>query len=79
MKVSLLAQSLLLDVLSQKTKALLESLLFIEYTPQSLPRGAHEGVVDVISFLQAKMDTLSALPRAARDIAYFTACTSLPS
>ncbi len=77
MKVSLLGQSLLLDVLTRKTKELLESLLFMEYLPQSLPRGPHEGVVDIISFLQAKMDTLSTLPRSTRDIAHFTACTTL--
>jgi len=66
-------------VLTTKTKELLEAMLFMEYLPTSLPRGPHEGVVDVISFLQAKMDTLTALPRAARDIAHFTACSTLSS
>ena len=77
MKVSMMAQSLLFDILTKKTQETLDGMLSMEYLPQALPRGPHEGVVDVISFLQAKMETLSALPRSARDIAHFTACTTL--
>jgi hypothetical protein len=77
MKVSMLAQTTLFEVLKQKTLELLESMLFIEYLPTSLPRKAHESITDLITFLEAKMDTLSALPRSSRDIAHFTACNAL--
>ncbi len=77
MKVSMLAQTTLFEVLKQKTLELLESMLFIEYLPTTLPRKAHESITDLVTFLEAKMDTLSALPRSSRDIAHFTACNAL--
>jgi len=76
-RLSLEAQDVVYEILRSKTTQLLESLVFMDLTPKTLPVRPHEVIEDAIQFLEAKMGVLSSLPQASRTIAFFTCCNCI--
>lgn len=79
MQVSMTAQDVIVELLGHKVTELLGSIVFIDYLQEVLPRltDTHESIGEIIDFLQITFQGLSYLPRAARDVAYFTCCNGV--
>ena len=75
--VSLAAQDVIVESLGKKVEEMLGSLVFINYVPEVLPKSAHEAIEDIVEYLQVIMMGLTHLPRAAREVAYFTCCNAV--
>jgi hypothetical protein len=69
------SQDFVLELLSNKVVDLLESLVFINWAPESLPHQGNSQIDELIDYLRATFMCLAYLPQAARDAAHFTCCT----